>query len=128
MEFVSLIQILSLDVIFKKIKPNRSSLGLFFLLPFFMYHQAIEMNRECLLAVIRFVKYLLFLLSYPENIMPDTEGYEPKTMTIGTNNVFEVGCGKNLQFFFFLMLHYGKVYCFRINLTCFCCFFQSPKR
>lgn len=25
--------------------------------------------------------------------MPDTEGVEPKTMTIGTNNVFEVGCG-----------------------------------
>lgn len=31
--------------------------------------------------------------SYPENIMPDTEGVEPKTMIIGTNNVFEVGCG-----------------------------------
>ncbi|TSL54329.1 Dynactin subunit 6 [Bagarius yarrelli] len=30
--------------------------------------------------------------SFPENIMPDTEGYEPKTMMIGTNNVFEVGC------------------------------------
>ncbi|MCJ8749051.1 hypothetical protein PDJAM_G00171690 [Pangasius djambal] len=31
----------------------------------------------------------LIINSYPENIMPDTEGYEPKTMTIGTNNVFE---------------------------------------
>lgn len=31
-------------------------------------------------------------LSYPENITPDSE-VEPKTMTIGTNNVFEVGCG-----------------------------------
>lgn len=30
--------------------------------------------------------------SYPENITPDTE-VEPKTMTIGINNVFEVGCG-----------------------------------
>lgn len=25
--------------------------------------------------------------------MPDTEGVEPKTMTVGANNVFEVGCG-----------------------------------
>lgn len=25
--------------------------------------------------------------------MPDTEGAEPKTMSIGSNNVFEVGCG-----------------------------------
>lgn len=25
--------------------------------------------------------------------MPDTEDAEPQTMTIGTNNVFEVGCG-----------------------------------
>lgn len=25
--------------------------------------------------------------------MPDTEGVEPKTMIIGANNVFEVGCG-----------------------------------
>lgn len=30
--------------------------------------------------------------SYPENITPDSE-VEPKTMTIGMNNVFEVGCG-----------------------------------
>uniref|UniRef100_A0A3Q3H1Z6 Dynactin subunit 6 n=1 Tax=Labrus bergylta TaxID=56723 RepID=A0A3Q3H1Z6_9LABR len=35
----------------------------------------------------------LIINSYPENIMPDTEGVEPKTMTIGTNNVFEVACG-----------------------------------
>uniref|UniRef100_A0A8C8CE79 Dynactin subunit 6 n=1 Tax=Oncorhynchus tshawytscha TaxID=74940 RepID=A0A8C8CE79_ONCTS len=35
----------------------------------------------------------LIINSYPENIMPDTEGVEPKTMTIGINNVFEVGCG-----------------------------------
>ncbi|KAG7243361.1 hypothetical protein INR49_011817 [Caranx melampygus] len=34
----------------------------------------------------------LIINSYPENIMPDTEGVEPKTMTIGANNVFEVGC------------------------------------
>uniref|UniRef100_A0A3Q2QI20 Dynactin subunit 6 n=1 Tax=Fundulus heteroclitus TaxID=8078 RepID=A0A3Q2QI20_FUNHE len=34
----------------------------------------------------------LIINSYPENIMPDSEGVEPKTMTIGTNNVFEVGC------------------------------------
>uniref|UniRef100_A0A673VSC8 Dynactin subunit 6 n=1 Tax=Salmo trutta TaxID=8032 RepID=A0A673VSC8_SALTR len=34
----------------------------------------------------------LIINSYPENIMPDTEGVEPKTMTIGINNVFEVGC------------------------------------
>ncbi|XP_036439098.1 dynactin subunit 6 [Colossoma macropomum] len=34
----------------------------------------------------------LIINSYPENIMPDTEGVEPKTMTIGVNNVFEVGC------------------------------------
>lgn len=34
-----------------------------------------------------------FACSYPENIMPDTEGAEPKTMVVGTNNVFEVGCG-----------------------------------
>lgn len=36
---------------------------------------------------------LMSLNSYPENIMPDSEGVEPKAMTIGTNNVFEVGCG-----------------------------------
>uniref|UniRef100_A0A3P9HZ70 Dynactin subunit 6 n=1 Tax=Oryzias latipes TaxID=8090 RepID=A0A3P9HZ70_ORYLA len=30
--------------------------------------------------------------SYPENILPDADGAEPKAMTIGTNNVFEVGC------------------------------------
>ncbi|KAJ8247759.1 hypothetical protein GJAV_G00250000 [Gymnothorax javanicus] len=34
----------------------------------------------------------LILNGYPENIMPDSEGMEPKTMTIGINNVFEVGC------------------------------------
>lgn len=32
-------------------------------------------------------------ISYPEDIQPDTEGAEPKTMVVGTNNVFEVGCG-----------------------------------
>lgn len=42
--------------------------------------------------------------SYPENIMPDTEGYEPKTMTIGTNNVFEVGCGTLSVFTFIFSL------------------------
>uniref|UniRef100_A0A9J7XSC2 Dynactin subunit 6 n=2 Tax=Cyprinus carpio TaxID=7962 RepID=A0A9J7XSC2_CYPCA len=31
-------------------------------------------------------------LSYPENILPDAEDVEPKTMSIGINNVFEVGC------------------------------------
>ncbi|KAJ8000545.1 hypothetical protein DPEC_G00181220 [Dallia pectoralis] len=30
--------------------------------------------------------------SFPENITPDSEGVEPKVMTIGVNNVFEVGC------------------------------------
>ncbi|CAJ0935888.1 unnamed protein product [Ranitomeya imitator] len=30
--------------------------------------------------------------SFPENIAPDSEDVEPKTMIIGTNNVFEVGC------------------------------------
>lgn len=35
----------------------------------------------------------MLLLSFPENLMPDPDGYEPKTMTIGTNNVFEVDCG-----------------------------------
>ncbi|NP_001158677.1 Dynactin subunit 6 [Oncorhynchus mykiss] len=34
----------------------------------------------------------LIINSYPENIAPDSEGVEPKTMTIGINNVFEVGC------------------------------------
>ncbi|KAJ8336132.1 hypothetical protein SKAU_G00394750 [Synaphobranchus kaupii] len=34
----------------------------------------------------------LIFNGYAENIMPDAEGIEPKTMTIGTNNVFEVGC------------------------------------
>ncbi|KAE8631089.1 hypothetical protein XENTR_v10001074 [Xenopus tropicalis] len=29
--------------------------------------------------------------SFPENIAPDSD-VEPKTMIIGTNNVFEVGC------------------------------------
>ncbi|XP_072351843.1 dynactin subunit 6 isoform X1 [Scyliorhinus torazame] len=30
--------------------------------------------------------------SYPVNLMPQKEDIEPKVMTIGTNNVFEVGC------------------------------------
>ncbi|XP_043100697.1 dynactin subunit 6 [Puntigrus tetrazona] len=30
--------------------------------------------------------------SFPENILPDAEDFEPKTMSIGINNVFEVGC------------------------------------
>ncbi|XP_074084349.1 dynactin subunit 6 isoform X1 [Macrotis lagotis] len=34
----------------------------------------------------------LILNGYPENILPDAEGVEPKPMIIGTNNVFEVGC------------------------------------
>ncbi|KAI9531421.1 Dynactin subunit 6 [Dissostichus eleginoides] len=34
----------------------------------------------------------LIINSYPENQLPDSEGAEQKTMTIGTNNVFEVGC------------------------------------
>ncbi|XP_077085871.1 dynactin subunit 6 [Siphateles boraxobius] len=33
----------------------------------------------------------LILNSFPENILPDAEDVEPKTMSIGTNNVFEVG-------------------------------------
>lgn len=32
-------------------------------------------------------------ISFPENILPDAEDVEPKTMSIGINNVFEVGCG-----------------------------------
>ncbi|XP_001372816.2 dynactin subunit 6 isoform X4 [Monodelphis domestica] len=34
----------------------------------------------------------LILNGYPENIIPDMENMEPKSMIIGTNNVFEVGC------------------------------------
>ncbi|XP_048110284.1 dynactin subunit 6-like isoform X3 [Alosa alosa] len=34
----------------------------------------------------------LIINSYPENIMPESEDVEPKTMSIGINNVFEVGC------------------------------------
>lgn len=33
------------------------------------------------------------MCSYPENILPDSDSVEPKVMTIGINNVFEVGCG-----------------------------------
>ncbi|TKS68111.1 Dynactin subunit 6 [Collichthys lucidus] len=33
----------------------------------------------------------LIINGYPENITPDSE-VEPKTMTVGMNNVFEVGC------------------------------------
>ncbi|KAK1886813.1 Dynactin subunit 6 [Dissostichus eleginoides] len=33
----------------------------------------------------------LIINGYPENITPESE-VEPKTMTIGMNNVFEVGC------------------------------------
>ncbi|KAJ0050680.1 hypothetical protein NL108_005074, partial [Boleophthalmus pectinirostris] len=33
----------------------------------------------------------LIINGFPENITPDLE-FEPKTMTIGINNVFEVGC------------------------------------
>lgn len=41
-----------------------------------------------------FIFCMLFSsFSYPENIKPDMEGVEPKPMIIGTNNVFEVGCG-----------------------------------
>ncbi|XP_012687210.2 dynactin subunit 6 [Clupea harengus] len=34
----------------------------------------------------------LIINSYPENIMPESVDVEPKTMSIGINNVFEVGC------------------------------------
>uniref|UniRef100_A0A671KED6 Dynactin subunit 6 n=1 Tax=Sinocyclocheilus anshuiensis TaxID=1608454 RepID=A0A671KED6_9TELE len=34
----------------------------------------------------------LIINSYPENMLPDAEDVEPKTMNIGINNVFEVGC------------------------------------
>ncbi|KAK2914504.1 hypothetical protein QQF64_029396 [Cirrhinus molitorella] len=34
----------------------------------------------------------LIINSYPENILPDAEDVEPKSMIIGVNNVFEVGC------------------------------------
>ncbi|KAM8881233.1 dynactin subunit 6-like isoform 2-T2 [Synchiropus picturatus] len=33
----------------------------------------------------------LIINRYPQNIMPDTEKAAPKTMVIGTNNLFEVG-------------------------------------
>ncbi|MEE6460379.1 hypothetical protein FKM82_000937 [Ascaphus truei] len=36
--------------------------------------------------------FLTVSCSLPENIAPDADGVEPKTMIIGTNNVFEVGC------------------------------------
>ncbi|XP_067304056.1 dynactin subunit 6 [Pseudorasbora parva] len=34
----------------------------------------------------------LIINSFPENILPDSEDVEPKAMSIGINNVFEVGC------------------------------------
>ncbi|KAI7814400.1 dynactin subunit 6 [Triplophysa rosa] len=34
----------------------------------------------------------LIINSYPENILPDSDCVEPKVMTVGINNVFEVGC------------------------------------
>ncbi|ELK08784.1 Dynactin subunit 6 [Pteropus alecto] len=34
----------------------------------------------------------LIINAHPDNITPDAEDPEPKTMIIGTNNVFEVGC------------------------------------
>ncbi|XP_058882004.1 dynactin subunit 6 isoform X1 [Acipenser ruthenus] len=34
----------------------------------------------------------LLINCFPENIIPDKKDVEPKTMTIGINNVFEVGC------------------------------------
>lgn len=53
---------------------------------------------------IRLFVYIFFSLcavfssfSYPENIKPDMEEVEPKTMIIGNNNVFEVGCGILLE-------------------------------
>ena len=60
-------------------------------------HAKIHNQRFNLYAAVYVVGHescLYFIsLSYPENIMPDTEEVEPVTMTIGTNNVFEVGCG-----------------------------------
>lgn len=48
---------------------------------------------EIILLCMGIITSLLVLpYSYPENITPDSE-VEPKTMTIGMNNVFEVGCG-----------------------------------
>lgn len=61
--------------------------------------QALIINRSALLFGSLFIyacfqsRMCLFHCSYPENILPDTDGVEPKAMTIGTNNVFEVGCG-----------------------------------
>ncbi|KAM9826915.1 LOW QUALITY PROTEIN: dynactin subunit 6-like [Neosynchiropus ocellatus] len=40
----------------------------------------------------------LIINSYPQNIMPDPEKVAPKTMIIGTNNLFEVGSGTALHF------------------------------
>lgn len=45
-----------------------------------------------------------YFTSYPENIMPDSEDVEPKTMTIGINNVFEVGCGILLLGYVFVVV------------------------
>lgn len=51
------------------------------------------LDTETRFACIQILTLLSDLFySYPENITPDTE-IEPKTMTIGMNNVFEVGCG-----------------------------------
>lgn len=58
------------------------------------------MNRQRVSSYPQFIIHVHWVSSvcplfcrHPENIMPDREGVEPKTMIIGANNVFEVGCG-----------------------------------
>ncbi|XP_053716146.1 dynactin subunit 6-like isoform X2 [Synchiropus splendidus] len=53
----------------------------------------------------------LIINRYPQNIMPDTEKAAPKTMVIGTNNLFEVGSGT--------AVHFQKLYK-AIGIVAFC--------
>lgn len=61
--------------------------------------QALIINRSFMICTykssptVRATDWLVVLpLRYPENISPDDE-VQPKTMVVGMNNVFEVGCG-----------------------------------
>lgn len=49
-------------------------------------------GMTCLFLNTKTLKHLFHLYSYPENIIPNTEEVGTKSMVIGTNNVFEVGC------------------------------------
>lgn len=59
--------------------------------------QALCLKIICTCIII--TSLLVLPYSYPENITPDSE-VEPKTMTIGMNNVFEVGCGILFEYTF----------------------------